>query len=351
MRLMGCVRNGNQVVQKQPTITQNNFQKNLDLGMPTPELTAESVRYWSDFNKVFYHPRSIVQLNNYELHSQIAPFDTWAAGEELFKEIDHEDDILDRDFRPFAEECDQLKGIQIFTGVDDAWGGFAARYVDTLRDEFGKTGIWLWGTQDDGTHEMRKRTLLSLNKARSIAEISPQISAYTPLTVNRRHLPQYCNTRTGSEWYSTALLASAIETITLPSRLKEYRTRGIDTWLPDDSQGHNIFEAHSLASPEETQMPDDRVREQQDEFLAMDTYEQDEILSAGFDINLSPMPSSKDTHVFGQTRVYRDLPANRDPLRPNIPSGQSNMTRLLQSGTMFHRYVRSRLFILFKYNQ
>ncbi|KAI5294445.1 mtDNA inheritance, partitioning of the mitochondrial organelle, partial [Ascosphaera pollenicola] len=167
-------------------------------------------------------------LNNYELHSQIAPFDTWAAGEELFKDIDHEDDILDRDFRPFAEECDQLKGIQVFTGVDDAWGGFAAQYIDTLRDEFGKTNIWLWGTQDDAVHDVRKRTLFSLNKARSIAEIAPQINAYIPLTATRQQLPSYCNLHAGSEWYSTALLASVVESVTLPSRLKEYKSRGND---------------------------------------------------------------------------------------------------------------------------
>ncbi|KAI5306349.1 mtDNA inheritance, partitioning of the mitochondrial organelle, partial [Ascosphaera pollenicola] len=34
--------NGNQVVQKQPAITQNEYQKNLDLGLPTTDLTAES---------------------------------------------------------------------------------------------------------------------------------------------------------------------------------------------------------------------------------------------------------------------------------------------------------------------
>jgi len=73
------------------------------------------------------------------------PFEDWAVGEDLFKELDKEHDLLDRDIRPFAEECDQLRAIQVFTGTDDAWGGFAARYVDKLKDEFGKQGIWVWG--------------------------------------------------------------------------------------------------------------------------------------------------------------------------------------------------------------
>lgn len=78
------------------------------------------------------------------------PFEDWAVGEDLFNTIDREHDLLDRDFRAFAEECDQLKGIQIFTGADDAWAGFAARYIDRLRDEFGKKNIWTWALDSGG---------------------------------------------------------------------------------------------------------------------------------------------------------------------------------------------------------
>jgi Tubulin domain len=89
-----------------------------------------------------------VQLNEYELHSKLMPFEDWHTGQELFKGLDKEFDLLDRDVRPFAEECDQLSGIQIFTSTDDAWGGFSSSYVDSLRDDFGKTSLWLWGLED-----------------------------------------------------------------------------------------------------------------------------------------------------------------------------------------------------------
>ena len=75
---------------------------------PAPQLSSETVRFWSDYNRVFYHPRSIVQLNDYELNSAIMPFEDWNLGEDLFNELDKEHDLLDRDVRPFAEECDQL---------------------------------------------------------------------------------------------------------------------------------------------------------------------------------------------------------------------------------------------------
>lgn len=137
------------MVQRQAAIEQNAYQKSLEEGLAPPELTTESVRYWSDFNRVYFHPKSIIQLNEYELNSSLMPFENWDAGEELFSSLDKEHDLLDRDLRPFAEEADQMQGIQLLAGIDDAWGGFAARYMDRLRDEYGKTAVWVWGLEDD----------------------------------------------------------------------------------------------------------------------------------------------------------------------------------------------------------
>ena len=117
------------------------------MGLSAPQPTPETVRYWSDFSRVYYHPRSVVQLNDYETNSRTAPFDDWDVGEDLFANLDKEHDLLDRDLRPFVEECDQLGALQIFMTADDAWGGFASKYVDRLRDEFEKKSIWVWAIE------------------------------------------------------------------------------------------------------------------------------------------------------------------------------------------------------------
>lgn len=75
------------------------------------------------------------------------PFEDWNVGEDLFQDLDKEHDLFDRDLRPFAEECDQIRAIQFFTSSDDAWGGFSARYVDRIRDEFGKQSLWIWALE------------------------------------------------------------------------------------------------------------------------------------------------------------------------------------------------------------
>ena len=136
------------MVQRQTAVQQSAYQQSLEQGVEPPQLTTESVRYWSDFNRVYFHPKSIIQLNEYELNSTLMPFENWSAGDELFSSLDKEHDLLDRDLRPFVEEADQMQGIQVMTGVDDAWGGFTARYVDRLRDEYGKSAIWVCGVED-----------------------------------------------------------------------------------------------------------------------------------------------------------------------------------------------------------
>jgi hypothetical protein len=111
-------------------------------------VTSSTVRYWSDFNRVFYHPRSVIQVNEYEINSSLSQFEDWDVGEGAFRDLDTQHDLLDRDLRLFAEECDQLRALQLFTASDDAWGGFTARYLDKIKDEYAKTGIWIWASED-----------------------------------------------------------------------------------------------------------------------------------------------------------------------------------------------------------
>jgi hypothetical protein len=85
------------------------------------------------------------------------PFESWEVGEDLFNSLDKEHDLLDRDLRVFAEEADHMQGVQVMAGVDDAWGGFAARYMDRIRDEYGKTTVSFWGLEDGLTSISRVR--------------------------------------------------------------------------------------------------------------------------------------------------------------------------------------------------
>ncbi|KAF2461861.1 tubulin domain-containing protein [Lineolata rhizophorae] len=142
---------GKRTVHRSDPIPPSEYQQHLDAGTEPPPLTTSTVRFWSDYARLYYHPKSLIQLHEHSVHDRIAPFEKWDVGEELFNTLDKEHDLLDRDLRPFVEECDHMQGFQVVASVDGAWGGFATRYTERIRDEYGKKGIWVWGTEEGGT--------------------------------------------------------------------------------------------------------------------------------------------------------------------------------------------------------
>jgi hypothetical protein len=130
---------------RQPAIPAHPYQNHVEEPSEPAQISASDVRFWSDYNRVYYHPRSLVQLETTTLASGMAPFQSWEFGNDLFLKEDAEHDLLDRDFRVFAEECDQMQGVSVYAGMDDAWASFSQQYLERLRDELGKTTIWVWG--------------------------------------------------------------------------------------------------------------------------------------------------------------------------------------------------------------
>lgn len=196
------------------------YQQALDQGLQTPELTPQTVRFWSDYNHLFYHPRSIVQLNEYELNSELMPFEKWSTGEDLFASLDREHDLLDRDLRPWLEECDQLQAIQVFSGIDDAWGGFTARYLERVADELGKGCRWVWGLQSGGQVGRERQGLRLTNLAQSLYAIDSSASLHVPVSSLPRRIPEYVQLDGSSPWHTSALQTAVVESLTLPARLR-----------------------------------------------------------------------------------------------------------------------------------
>jgi hypothetical protein len=174
MDLPSSLWHGRTVVQRETPILPSAYTQSLDTGLPPSEpLTPATVRYWSDYSRVYYHPRSLIEVGDEPEVSATqtaasgttgassvsaggaALFGTahghreytWGDGETLFAGLDREHDLLDRDLRLFVEEADQMQGFQVMASVDDSWGGFAARYLERMRDEYGKVDIWLWALQ------------------------------------------------------------------------------------------------------------------------------------------------------------------------------------------------------------
>ncbi|KAG8415159.1 mtDNA inheritance, partitioning of the mitochondrial organelle [Metarhizium acridum] len=212
---------GPSTVHQQKLVKPSAYQESLDSGTKPPPLTTSTVRYWSDFSRAYFHPKSLVQLYDFELDSAIRPFEKFDMGTELFTSLDKEQDILDRDWRPFVEECDLMQGMQVFTTIDDAWGGFASSYLEALRDEHPKSCIWVWGIQSPLADISREKRLLRLsNTAQSLQQAYTQASTLAPLALPESKLRPHIELDCNSSWHVSSLLATVSESALLPSRLK-----------------------------------------------------------------------------------------------------------------------------------
>lgn len=205
---------------KQEPVGPSAYQQSLDAGTEPSRPTASTVRYWSDFSRVYLHPKSAVQLHDFELGSTIRPFERFAMGAELFGSLDKEHDIVDRDWRPFVEECDAMQGIQVLTTLDDAWGGFASSYLEALRDEYPKSCICVWGLQApllDASRQQRQQRLA--NTAQSLSQSCSMASMVVPLAVPEASSSASLAIDRASPWHVSGLLSTAMESAALPSRL------------------------------------------------------------------------------------------------------------------------------------
>ena len=139
--------------------------------------------------------------------------------------------------RFWAEECDHLRGFQVFAEDLSGFGGVAATVLEELRDEYGTAPVTLFslrppsestrGSSTDARSRASRCALLNDALASSI--LAPSCDAYVPLGTPdqsrvSKFLPGY---RGGDTYHSAAFHAAAIDTATLP-------------WRVSDASGHSV---------------------------------------------------------------------------------------------------------------
>jgi hypothetical protein len=170
-------------------------------------------------------------------------------------------------------------------------------------------------------HQFKKDT----NKARSLYSISPQASLYVPIIDLPQKLPGSLTVDRQSEWQKTALIASAIETVTLPSRLKPYQH--FEAALAGEDGTHTIFELQSSIN----KINDGHTQEPSNE---------DEPAQAEteFDIDFTYDGEDKGGHIFNQVQVSRGEASEDAPgSATHQDQGHLRKLRLYNSMSMLQR--------------
>lgn len=249
----------------------------------------------------------------------------------MFRDVDRDADLLDRDVRPFVEECDSMQGFQVFAGTDDAWGGWTERYLDAVRDEFGKKSIWVWGLEETKQMMRDKAVVRKANAAKSLSGIGKLAHGYIRLGVDR--IPDYVKMGR-SEWEQTALLAAAVDSVTLAMRLRDKATTMAQyEQVLDTNDGQNVWNLGlSMVVPEAK----NNAQSNGASANVVQADEDDRDQGISFDMNFTPSSTLSGqakkikSHVFGQVETTRAT--------ENVLRGLPEIRSLSREEAMRRRY-------------
>ncbi|KAG7665738.1 DML1 [[Candida] subhashii] len=197
-------------------IRKSEYQSNLDAGLiDGSKLTCENTRYWTDYNKLIYNPKSLTTLNNFNyvsdepvgshFHFPNLKFATFNIGQKEF----NEDDV--DSFRNFLEQCDLFNGLQLTTEIDSAWGGYANEMLIYLNDEYfntSKINIWTYGLMNSSNSATSK-----ISRVKTIVELSKSSSLLFPIDVDYSSGMLSSIFKKDSLWHRSGLPAMFINSI------------------------------------------------------------------------------------------------------------------------------------------
>ncbi|KAI0684692.1 tubulin domain-containing protein [Cytidiella melzeri] len=206
--------------------SQHHAELDVEEEISRPGTGHASPRYWSDYNLVYYHPRSVQRLPDVP-DWEDAEGD-WISNSEMFEKYDEEVDLTDGAFRMFVEECDNLQGIQITNDVA-TFGSFTNAFLAKIRDELSKLPCLAFSLLSPSVpgkldSDDPRRIKLALNDALAIqglCELSTiAVPIQSPTGWNTGKWSSGLHFSRDNPYHSSAILSTHIESATLPLRLQ-----------------------------------------------------------------------------------------------------------------------------------
>lgn len=149
-----------------------------------------------------------------------------------------------------------------------------------------------------------------------------------PLVDIPQKLPGHISVDRHSEWQRSALLSTAVESVTLPSRLRPYHD--FEASLAGDDGRHNIYELQSTLHPEEPT-----------ENASTSEVEDSPKAQTKFDIDFTYENENFETAtIFNQVQVMRGSKTTKTSAQPPESGDIAHLRklRLYNSEPMLQRY-------------
>ncbi|XP_002127435.2 protein misato homolog 1 [Ciona intestinalis] len=175
----------------------------------------DKIKTWSDFKRLHFHPRSILTVNEED-----DSFTSWSGGFEHGKYISYQVEDL---VRVYAEECDNMQGFQVFSDVNNGFGGVLTSLMEYLSDEFRGKGLVVYPmlpvrNQKTATkvRSSSLATLLSLSESLKLATLVAPLSLNSDIfrqNPRKREFPRLIYDA-ACDYHTSAILATTLESIT-----------------------------------------------------------------------------------------------------------------------------------------
>ncbi|KAJ8482568.1 hypothetical protein ONZ51_g5273 [Trametes cubensis] len=195
-----------------------------DKAVPTK---TPNIRFWSDFSRVYYHPRTAQKLP--DLADWERAEGEWNASRETFSNYEHGHEVMENEVRLFVEECNALQGIQL-TSDCGTFGGFTDAFLTVFRDEYPKMPSLAFPLLSNASNlrvsaDEEANAMKLINDALCIRSLETLSTINVPLqhpsTWHRGKWLEDLNIDFQNPYHTSALLATHIESVTLPLRLNE----------------------------------------------------------------------------------------------------------------------------------
>ncbi|XP_063995599.1 protein misato [Diachasmimorpha longicaudata] len=241
-------------------IPKSSFIQSLEKGEKTGEEQSldldNEITSWVDYLVPRFHPRTVNVVREYKHKCSNSPFDVFHYGKNLWGTEQFQDDFSDR-IRAYAEECDLMQGFQVLLDSSDAFSGLATSCIEHLRDEYNKSILAFPLIDSQSTKPSISDLSNAVNIALCYQQLNEHSSLFSPLCCGESGWLAPGSPRTfpnliynnDSRYHSSALLATALDTLTIRYRYKQHSMSSLSDLCADLNKLGRKAAATSLSLP------------------------------------------------------------------------------------------------------
>ena len=236
---------------------QNSASNDTEEGPETkPQNFSNKVHSWVDYLIPRFHPRSINIVKEYKHECPDQPFNIFNYGQAVWRSEQFQDDFSDR-IRAYVEECDLMQGFQVLLDSSDGFGGLGSACIEHLKDEYGKSILAFPSIAPKNGQPAASDLIRAVNTALSWQHIGENSSLFSPLCCGKSGWPRAGDHRNFENlsydlelnYHTSALLATALDTLSLRYRLKAYQMSNLSDLCADLNKLGRKAVATSLSLP------------------------------------------------------------------------------------------------------